>query len=199
MATITPVKTPIGELRWINISGEGKKPLDPKNKNSYTVTLALPTDSPKCVELQNIINDFWAENKPKGANKPKSTGFKEEVDRETDKPTGMTEFTFRTDTTFKDNKPKTIQVFDARANDITSAMTETRFANGSRGLVHGAMSIYDRPEGKGVSLYLNAVQFTKVIEYTGGVSADAVEDEEGEDYTYSNGVATPVNTHEVEV
>ena len=63
-----PIKTPLCELRWCHISGQGKLRYDPDNKldkedpNSYeyTVTAVLTKEQADSIRAQ--MDAFWKEN-----------------------------------------------------------------------------------------------------------------------------------------
>ena len=74
---------------------------------------------------------------------------------------------------FNSTLKKTLPLFDSKGKkvDIGSKL----MGNDSEGRIQGAAAIYDTPSAAGVTLYLNAVQITKFIEYEGGAGFDAVE------------------------
>ncbi|MCI4437682.1 MAG: hypothetical protein JHC33_12820 [Ignisphaera sp.] len=203
MAT-TPLKTPKGVLNWVMITGAGKEPMDVTKKNKFTATLTLPNDSENCVKLSNIIKDFWSENLPTGFEKrpAKSLGFKETIHKETRESTGFTDFTFSTDVSFPDDAPKVIPTYNAKGEKVELGLT--KIGNGSTGVIHGAMGVYEvKAKGKtidaGVTLYLNAVQIAKLVEFTGGVDADDISDDDEEDFVSTNGTVPSVETDSVEI
>lgn len=166
------ITTPVGDLEWIFITGKGKK--DPNDKDRFVASVVLDKDSVLCKELISDIETFWADNKPKKANKPKSLGFRELEDEE-DNPTGRISFNFWTGIVFQDGTRKVVQVFNAKGAEV--ALGSKRIGNGSRGRIKGAMGIYDTgPGAVGVTLYLNGIQLTKFVEFIGGVTFDKVDD-----------------------
>lgn len=181
---IENVTTPVGNLEWVFITGEGKEDL--QGNPTYTVSLVLEGDQAKVLEEQ--INDFWEANRPKGISEPKSLGFYAHTakDAEGEKvETGKTAFVFKTGTTFPNGNPKVIKVFNAKGAEVS--LGDKKIGNESRGRVQGAMGIYEvQQKGRtlqaGVTLYLNGLQLTKFVEFVGGASFDAIEDEDaGED------------------
>ena len=170
-----PFKVGPGELSWVYLNGDGslnELKVPPAYEYKATVLMTAERAKPYIKEIQ----DFWKAYSP--TKKAKSLGYK------LNEETGMYEFTFKTNTSFKQKdgteRPVVVRVFRANGSEITKPFHEKQLkaANGSEGIVHGTMAIYDRPSGGGVTLYLTAVQFTKFIEYTGGVDVEAVEEED---------------------
>ena len=189
---IAKIKSSKGTLEWVTISGEGKENLSGKMKYQANVVLD-PKNNPADQAIIDKIDAFWEENKPKGfARKPKSTGyyFHDAVLDEDGEPTydddgnkvfdknGRMHLTFSTDTTFPSGDPKVVKVYNAKANVIS--LGNKSIGNGSEGYIAGAMGIYEaKAKGKtidaGVTLYLNGIQLTKFVEFTGaddGFEAD---------------------------
>ena len=162
------------DLEWIFITGNGKKDL--QGNDRFVASLVLPSDSEDCIKFTAAIDAFWEENKPKGA-KIKSLGYKA-LEDENNELTGRTSINFWTGTAFPTGDAKVIKVFNAKGAEVS--LGSKKIGNGSRGRIKGAMAIYDNgPAARGVTLYLNGIQLTKFVEFTGGVSFDEVDD--GED------------------
>jgi hypothetical protein len=165
------IVTPIGDLDWVFITGQGKK--DPQGKDRFSATLTLDTDSESCNALKEMINEFWDENKPAKAKKPKSLGFRD-LEDDDGEATGKTAFTFWSGTQYPGGDPKVIKVFNAKGAEVS--LGSKRIGNGSRGRINGAIGIYDQGvAAMGATLYLNGVQLVKFKPYEGGVAFDAVE------------------------
>ena len=166
------VVTPVGDLDWIFITGNGKK--DPQGNDRFSATLTLDTDSKECQLLKDTINEFWEENKPAKAKKAKSLGFRDLQD-EQENPTGKTAFVFWSGTHYPTGDSKIIKVFNAKGAEVS--LGSKRVGNGSRGRINGAIGIYDQGvAAMGATLYLNGIQLVKFVPFEGGVSFDAVED-----------------------
>lgn len=194
---IEKIKSTKGELQWVTITGEGKENLSGKMKYQANVVLD-PQNVPADAALVAKMDTFWEENKPKGfKRKPKSMGyyFNEPVLDVDGDPTydeegkkifnknGKVHLTFSTDTSYaKTGDIKEIKVYNAKANVVS--LGDKTIGNGSIGYIAGAMGIYtSEKNGKildaGVTLYLDAIQLTKFVEFTGsdaGFAADADED-----------------------
>ena len=174
------IVTPLGDLEWINIDGEGVENLS--GKMVYRASLVL--DGDKAEALKAKIDTFWKENKPSGFKKPaKSLGYKDHTvkNQETDEyeETGKTVFTFSTATTFPDGQAKVIKTYNAKNRVV--ALGETKIGNGSKGAISGVMAIYGPTKTKeaGVSLYIDAIQITKLVEFSQDAGFGAVDDEDG--------------------
>lgn len=171
MSEAQNVQTPVGDLEWVFITGKGKKDLNDNDR--FVASLVVPTDSDECIAFKEQIEEYWAENKPKGA-KLKSLGFKE-LEDENGKTTGRTSFNFWTGIVFPTGDPKKVKVFNAKGAEVS--LGDKKIGNGSKGRIKGAMGIYDNgPAARGVTLYLNGIQLTKFVPFEGGVSFDEVED-----------------------
>jgi len=166
--------TPVGDLKWVFITGRGKKDLNDNDR--YVASVAFKNDSPELEKVSQLIETFWEENKPKGKNKYKSNGIKEEFDKE-GKSTGYTLVNFWTGISFPDGSPKVIKTMNAKGAEV--ALGAKKIGNGSRGAVSGAMAIYQNGPNVGVTLYLNAIQLTKFVEFSSDAGFDVQEDEDG--------------------
>lgn len=187
--SIAQFQTPRGELRWANISGEGKA--NQSGKLKYSIDLLLAKDSDEGKALKAQIDEFWKDNLPNGWNvkrKAKSMGYRSEVEKVLDEEGNETYdddgnivyreldnwvFTFQTDTTYaKSGDAKVIKIYNAKGRPVS--LGDKKIGNGSIGQVGGAMGIYTVKDDKGkvtdagVTLYLNSVRINKLEEYTGG-------------------------------
>ncbi len=196
-----PFKCGPAELRWIFINGDGSlNELKTPPAYEYKATAVLPRD--KAQPFMDQLDAFWLQYNGGKKVKAKSLGYKIEED-EAGEPTGMVSFTFKTNTAFKQKdgteKPTVVRVFRGNGTEITRDYhaADKKAGNGSEGILHGTMAIYDRPAAKGVTLYLSAIQFTKFVEYSGSVDVSSVTEEDdglgGED----NLDIAPVDTPEI--
>jgi len=173
-------KTPLGELQWVVISGEGKPDLQGRMKYSANVLISKEEGE----ALKTTLDAYWEANRPKSVKLPKSTGLyphmikTDEVDPDTDKaiyvedPEGRVEVRLKTNTTWpKDNKPVTIKVLRANGNPIN--LGDKEIGNVSIGVLHGSYGIYSvkMPNGKisdaGITMYLSQVQLQKFVAFEG--------------------------------
>lgn len=177
------VTTPKGELQWVYITGEGRK--NKQGTAKYQASLVLPTKEAK--EFTDQIDAFWKDNKPAGAKKPTTCGYRphtmksSETDEDGDpiykEVPGMTEIFFATGTEWPDGKKKVIRIYNSKANLV--ALGEKRIGNGTIGQLSGNMCVYDVSGNQGINLYLEAVKISKFVEYTGGDNFDEDDGEEG--------------------
>lgn len=185
--TTVPVKTPKGDLEWIIISGEGRP--NKTGKLMYKASVVCEPDAPGVAEFKKTIDDFWKENRPKGAklNGFNTIGYRNhsvkssEVDEDGDaiyEETGKIEFYFSTGTTWPDGSQKQIKVYNSKGREVN--LGDKKVGNGSQGRISGNMAIYDVAGNQGVNLYLNSVMITKFVEYVDGDDwSDCAEDGEG--------------------
>jgi len=160
-------KTPKGDFMWAFVTGQGRKNLN--GNDEFTIQVEVPEKEAKAA--MDEITAFWNDNKPKGAKEPKSLGFKV-VD-------GKAIFTLKTKTTYADGKEKEVRIFDASAKRVTMP-DGVRIGNGSRGLASGIMAVYDAGvAARGVTLFLDAIQITKFVEYSEGTAGFGSEEDEG--------------------
>jgi hypothetical protein len=195
-----PVTSPVGELHWVNISGQGKQNYNEDGYN-YVATVFLGGDKAEALKakVDDVLGDV-----PKGKT-VKSTGYRklykdaegtlrapnkdgkilvDGVDIFGDcEETDMYAFQFTTRTTFADGKTKKISVYNKDAKKVE--LGDRKVGNGSIGAISGKMERFERGKEVGVSLYLNAIQLTKFTEYSGDAGFEAqegdfesVEDEE---------------------
>jgi len=177
-----------GELMWMFIDGEGKKDLNGKPR--FQASIRYKNKSKELTEMKKIIAEYWKENGPKGR-KQKSNGIREEFEKVLDKKglvvldengspkekaTGYHLVNYWTGITFQDGKSKKVDIYNAAGAKV---MFTKKIGNGSIGWISGAMGIYDREDGCGVTLYLNAVQLYKLIEFVGTTVLATPEDNDG--------------------
>lgn len=203
-------QTPKGIFEWVNITGEGKENLS--GKMQYVANLVLDPEEAASAAFLESVNEFWEVNKPPKFNKdPKSTGVyphtvkSDETDENGDPvyvETGKVVVAFKTGTAYNDGKTKVIKTFNSKAKEVQ--LGETKIGNGSMGRIAGAMGIYTNTnkQGKvmdaGVTMYLDSVMITKLVEFSVGPEFEADEDEDGfegdEGWTGSDEAATPAAT-----
>ncbi len=165
---------PIGTLNWVFITGKGKKDL--QDNDRFVASLVYKKDSAEHKQIVETLDAFWEANKPKGA-KMKSNGLhviKDKQGNETDEVS----LAFWTGIVYPDGTNKVIQLFNAKGAKIS--LGDKKIGNGSRGTISGVMAIYDNgPAARGVTLYLNAIQITKFVEYSEDTGFTASDDEDG--------------------
>jgi hypothetical protein len=174
-----------GELRWVFIDAPGKPAMDPTKPNRKQASLYVKTDSDGCKAFIAALKEFWNANKAKGQ-KLKSLGYKEEVtlkeggdeDNEDDYvKTGYTSFAFWTGATWPDGNDRVVDIYNAKGNKVS--LGGKKIGNGSLGAISGTMAMYHNGTNHGVSLYLNAIQLVKFVEFSQDAGFEAQEEVEG--------------------
>lgn len=184
--SLKKTKSPKGELRWVNIAGEGKENL--QGVPQYLASILLDDRVPEHAAYMDEIEAFWEENRPKGIDEAKSLGFYPLTEKSDDGKKVPVEHmfyaTYKTGITFPDGSPKKVKTFNAKAVQVD--LGDQRIGNGSAGRIAGAMDIYTVKDTKGrimqagVTLYLDAIMLTKFVPYTGSSPFDD-EDADTED------------------
>lgn len=185
------VKTisPKGEFEWVTITGEGKENLS--GTMQYLANIVLDPEKPEVKAYIKELDDFWAENRPKNIKVPKSMGYYEHTVKtdETDedgeaiyKETGKTQLSFKTSITYKSGDPKVVHTYNSKG--VKVQLGTVSIGNGSIGQIAGGYDIYTvkGPNGKvidaGVTLYLDAVKISKLVEYADDAGFEADDDAE---------------------
>ena len=169
------IESPVGNLEWCFIDGDGKPDMQGNPKYQVDVVITPEQAEP----FKAMVDEFWEENKPKGAKKPKSTGVyahtvkDEEASLEAGenvyKETGKTVIRFKTGTTYVSGDQKIIKVFNSKGNEVS--LHGKKVGNGSRGRAIGSMAIYDfNAAARGITFYLNSLQLSKFVEFTGSAN-----------------------------
>jgi len=205
MAKGSNVKTQVGDLNYVFITGEGrnqsKKGAEPKYQ--FVASIITKEGSPLHKDMEKQIEAEWTrykeENKVKG--RPKTNGIKiekkpdpkGEIDPETEEvrriPTGNVVITFKTNTKWPDGNPQVVKVYanqkDATGKVYAADVTEQVHAanwtigNGSTGIIHGRAMGNDVGGDHKVTLYLSAIQIATLKKYEGTeIEAAEIEDAE---------------------
>ena len=174
------ITTPVGELNWCTITGEGKENLSGVMQYKADLILEPVGVNEEHDAFVKSIDKYWTDNKPKDfKRKPKSTGvyFCDNVLDKDGKPTenedgdkvydvkGRRALRFKTAVTWPDGKPKLVKTFNSKAKPVH--LGDTRIGNGSIGVVSGIMDIYTSVKDAGVTLYLDKIMILKLLEDSG--------------------------------
>ncbi|NRA77907.1 MAG: hypothetical protein HRU18_06840 [Pseudoalteromonas sp.] len=190
--------SPKSELRWVTHQGEGKENQSGKMQYVASVVLDPKNDEEHAAYIANI-NKFWDENRPKEKKKAKSLAYhlcdplldadgKKQYNDDDEliyDPEGKVTVIFKTGTTFPDNSPKIVRIRNAK--NLPVSLGAKNIGNGSIGRLSGALAIYlvkekngaKRIQHAGVTIYLDAIQLTKFVEYTGADTGFGADEEEG--------------------
>lgn len=183
MADLVKVATPVGELWYSNITGQGKKNY---NEDGFVYTSTLHLKGDNATLLKDKINEVLGPI-PKGK-LVKSVGYRElledadgiytpskkTVERDKSaKPTGVFAFVFSTGVAYEDGRPKTIAVYNKDAQKVN--MGDRLIGNASKGAISGNLKRYESKDEVGVSLFLNALQLTEYVPYEGNAGFDKQE------------------------
>lgn len=212
MAKGTKVKTKVGSLKYVFITGEGRnnamKGEEPRMQ--FVASLCVPEGSVIHKEFSNLVYEEWEAYKKANGVKGKPAlnrngepmdGMKIErmkdpkgtIDPQTEEvkmvPTGNVLITFKTNTTWPDGNPQVVKVFDGKGADITEAIHKVDWAigEGSTGIIHGTAVANNVGGSHKVTLYLTAVQLATLVKYEGN-SVDA-EDIGGEEIDLEDSVS----------
>lgn len=198
------VKTKVGNLKYVFITGEGKNqamPGEPK-RMQFVASIVMPKDGEAHKAFEAQINAEWDTYKAQFGVKgrPKTNGIKDEfikdpkgeIDPDTEEvkriPTGNVIATFKTNTTWPDGNAQVVKVKDRKGKDITAAIQAADWAigEGSQGIIHGIAMGNNVGGTHKVTLYLAAVQLAKLVKYEGNdVDCDEID---GEDIDIGDGV-----------
>lgn len=191
----TKIKTPLGELKYVFITGEGRNQAMPgeEARMQFVASLELTKDSKEHKALLAEIDREWQAYKEKNglkpAQQPKTNGIKPVMDKESGAETDKVLVTFKTDTKWKDGKPQVVKVFDHKGSDITAAVHGAQWSigAGSTGVIHGSASGNNIGGAHKVTLYLTAVQIAKLVKYEG--TAIELDELDGDDIDLGEAVS----------
>jgi len=197
MAKGSKVKTKVGSLKYVFITGEGRNNAmqGEEPRMQYVASLCVPKDGEVHKHFKKQIDDEWKTYKEQFSVKglPKTNGIKDElmkdpggeIDPETEEikkvPTGKVLITFKTNTKWPDGNPQVVKVFDGKGKNITEAVHSADWAigEGSTGIIHGSAVGNNTGGTHKVTLYLTAVQLAKLVKYEGDeVDTEDIEDSE---------------------
>lgn len=214
MAKGTKVKTQVSGLKYVFITGEGSnqamKGEEPRMQ--YVASLVCPKDGPVHKHFEEQVMKEWDAYKNTFGVKglPKTNGIKDEMQKDTEGtidptteevqkvPTGNVIIGFKTNTKWPDGNAQVVKVFDRKGVDITAAIQSADWAigEGSQGVVHGTAMGNNVGGTHRVTLYLSAVQLSKLVKYEG--SNVETEELDGDDLDLGDAVgsieATAENT-----
>ena len=177
MADFEKVVTPKGELRYVNVTGEGKLDFDGKFRE-YTATLVLGKKDAKKFEKELLA--IFEENKPSKWTKPPVNKFMRKTED------GDYTFSFKTRVVKADGNQQKITIKNPK-NVETPLPDGVGIGNGSIGRISGNVSVYKNGKGSslkaGISLWLSGIQLLKFVKY---VPNDGFDEEDGDFESFDN-------------
>lgn len=204
MAKGTKVKTQSASLKYIFITGEGRNQAlqGEEARMQYVASIVAPKGGDVHTHFEKQVMAEWETYKSMYGVKglPKTTGIKDEmqkdpegtIDPSTEEiqrvPTGNVIIGFKTNTKWPDGNPQVVKVFDRKGADITAAVhgADWSIGEGSQGVVHGTAMGNNVGGTHKVTLYLSAVQLSKLVKYEG--NEVETEELEGEDLDLGDAV-----------
>jgi hypothetical protein len=174
------IATPVGDLKYCSVTGKGRENFD-GDGYIYQASVILPKKQGE--ELYGKICEFFVENKPAGfsGDEPMNKIMRP---IEGDKKNVM--FTFNTNTTFQNEDGDVIKtkVKIKNSKDQERELPDgVGIGDGSRGAISGKLKVYGNRKKAGVSMFLNALQIIKFVEYKDNDGFDAHEDGDFDDFT----------------
>jgi len=206
MAKSTKLETPLGELQYCFIKGEGRnqamKGEEPRMQ--FVASVVFEKDSAEHKAVLAIIDAEWTRYKGEnpGVKKPAkfTNGIKPVMIDGPDKDedgdpirveSDKVRVTFKTNTMWpaKGNtpaKPQVVTVLDYKGKDKTEVYQKADWAigEGSTGVIHGTAQANDIGGTHKVTLYLSGVQLGKLVKYEGSeIDASEIDGEDfGDDF-----------------
>ena len=186
MARMSKFKTKCcGEMYWVKgITEEDGSLNELSQKFERSATIRYPKDSEQAkammAEIRNFWEDYRTENKIK-QKEPKTWGYKDVTD-ENGNSTGEIEFRFKTNAKFPDGSINKVKIYNAKGEDLTQSFIDEdiKIGNGTKGVIHGTIGTYEYAKQHGISLYLKAIQITKLVKFEDDLQPDDLS-EYGED------------------
>lgn len=206
----TKIKTQVGDLKYVFITGEGRNQAMPgeEPRMQYVASVVCKKDSELHKDILAQIDSEWQEYKKANSVKgmPKTNGIKEEytkdpegeIDPETEEikkvPTGNVIITFKTNTKWPDGNAQEVKVKDRKGADITKPVLSADWAigEGSKGRIFGTAMGNNIGGKQKVTLYLTGIQLAKLVKYEGNdIDADEID---GEDIDVDDGMSEITTT-----
>jgi len=208
-------KTPLAELRYVNIVGQGKLRFDPTNKfdknkaEAYEYTASVILSKEQADVITANFKDFWNENKPKGLTKQKydlvkaemkDTGKKDEDGDAIKEPTGFYILQAKTTTEWPSGDKNIVKIMRGNGNPLNLGVKQ--IGDGSVGVIHGQIGVNDFAGNEGLNFFLSGVQLKSFKEKTDAeIDAEDLGGDEGMDEldmdTADISNEAPTNTPEV--
>ena len=177
------LRTPVGELNWVKVTGEGKLKMDAAGDKpeDFIYTASVIISDEYADRLQNTLNEFWRKVKPNGIGKQSYSLIKDEKDYTLDENgdkqydedgdvithlTGRKFLVAKTNVVWPDGKPNSIKINDFARNIIDLEQTG-EIGNGSTGVIAGVVGAQFNPSNPGLMFFLQGIQLKTLVPYTG--------------------------------
>ena len=188
-------KTPLAELRYVNVVGQGKLRFDPTNKfdkntaEAYEYTASVMLSKEQADVAIATFKEFWNEIKPKGLTKQKYDLIKEEM-KDTGKkdddgdaikePTGLWILQAKTTTEWPSGDKNIVKIMRGNGNPLN--LGTKQIGDGSIGVLHGQVGINEFAGNEGLNFFLSGVQLKSFKEKTDAeIDAEDLGGDEGMD------------------
>ena len=182
-AATAEVLTPVGELWFTRVAGEGKKfdPSEPKEKEKYEVNIVMTPE--QFAPLKEEIDNFYEANVSEKAKSKQGDDrnvpyakhvLKDKEGNETETDNFILKA--RTNRFFKDGKEKVIPVLDSKGKAYPEGYFANRFiGNGSTGRVKGVLMPWQFQNKEGITLYLNVLQLGNHVQHNAAEGMEGIE------------------------
>ncbi len=187
------IRTAVNNFGFMAASGPGVD--KPRSRGEKIFKVAVECDKAEQKSLNDIIQKFWDENKPRG-NKSKEPNNSLVYESAKDKKHYIAPYTQRLD---QDENVRELPIVDSKRNPLDPK----KYGQGGKGTIGCIvfdLVIWGDAKEAGVSAYLRSVQLQHFEPYTGGGAAsddyeeiDGEELGDGSDYTPSKGTSGSKN------
>jgi hypothetical protein len=176
----TQIVTPVMTLQWAKVF-DPEDPMEPGKSREWSIEGLMDANDPALLDFVTRLETEFQTLNGSGAKVDKNGWpFGEQIDKETNKPTGMFRFRFkRKETSNRGNTLPPPVVVDAKRMPWPA---DTLIGNGSKGKVAFDPYGWDSPTArgaKGMSLWLNMLQVIELVPYARATPEDTFEEEEG--------------------
>ncbi len=170
--------TPVGPCKWAKVF-EPQDPLEAGKSREWSIQLTLDPQEHKTMDFLTQLDDLFKEINGKAKVARDGIPYKEEVDWDTKEPTGLVTIKFkRKETSNKGNIIPPPLVIDSQRNPWPA---DTLIGNGSKVKIKFSAYGWDAVTGagRGLSLWLEALQVIDLVPYEARDMAEGFDDVEG--------------------
>jgi hypothetical protein len=170
--------TPVGPCKWAKVF-EPQDPLEAGKSREWSIQLTLDPQLHKTIDFLTQLDDLFKEINGKAKVARDGIPYKEEIDKETGEPTGLVIIKFkRKETSNKGNIIPPPLVIDSQRNPWPA---DTLIGNGSKARIKFSPYGWDAVTGtgRGLSLWLEALQVIDLVPYESRDMAEGFDDVEG--------------------